>query len=59
VDVTFDPTIWPAAPLPPRGRQRTVSLRAVFEIREDAETKKHDVWTGKVSSPDETYTLFG
>jgi len=58
VDVTFEPTIWQAAPLPVPGKARTVSLRAVFEIKEDAQTKRNDVWTGKVSSPDETYTLF-
>jgi hypothetical protein len=58
INVTLDPSTWTNSPAPDPGRQRTVSLRAIFEVSEDAEARKHQVWTGKVSSPTDRYTLF-
>jgi hypothetical protein len=58
IDVSFDTSAWQDAPLPPAGQQRTVSMRAVFEITADADTKKHKVWTGRVSSDENRYTIF-
>jgi hypothetical protein len=58
IEVTFDRSTWRDAPLPEPGQQRTVSLRAIYEIPEDDETKSNNLWTGRVASPETTYTLF-
>jgi len=57
-EVTFDPATWGHAPLPKPGQQRTVSLRAVYESADSKEAKANKVWSGKVVSPKNTYTLF-
>jgi hypothetical protein len=33
-------------------------MKAIFSIPADDDTKKHGVWTGEVSSPLESYTIF-
>ncbi|HEX7508999.1 MAG TPA: hypothetical protein VF550_19655 [Polyangia bacterium] len=58
LDVTFDVAIWQNAPLPASGQQRTVDMKAIFEIAEDSQTKQNHVWTGKVSSVESKYTIF-
>ena len=60
-EVSFDPKIWPLASselLPEEGKSREVKMKAVFEIVKDNETQKQDVWTGSVSSPEETYVIY-
>jgi len=57
-DVTFDATTWQHAPLPEPGRQRTVGLRAVYESADGKEARANKVWSGKVVSPQNPYTLF-
>lgn len=57
-DVFFDQTTWTNAPLPEKGNSREVKMKAVFEIPEDKETMENKVWTGKVCSPEETYTIY-
>ena len=57
-DVTFDESIWQNAPLPKVGESRVVKLRAIFEIPDDEDAKKAKVWTGRVASPEYTYTLY-
>ncbi len=57
-DVAFDTATWVGSPVPEAGSGRTVRMKAVFELPpEDA--KPHGVWTGKVSSPEESYELRG
>jgi hypothetical protein len=58
IEVAFDAATWRNAPVPPPGQQRTVKLRALYEVPADAEAKTNKVWTGKASSPENTYTLF-
>jgi hypothetical protein len=57
-EVSFDESVWQDAPLPEAGKSRAVRMRAVYEVKEDDESVKHGVWTGSVSSPDETYTIY-
>jgi hypothetical protein len=57
IEVTFDPDIWQSSPLPAPGRQRTISLRAVYESGATKEAKANQVWSGKAVSPTSTYTL--
>jgi hypothetical protein len=57
-DVTFDPTTWKDSPLPETPGSRAVSMRAIYGIRPDKETKEYGIWTGQVSSPEESYKLW-
>ena len=58
-EVSFDQTTgWTNAPMPEKGKSREVKMKAVFEIPEDKEAKENKVWTGKVCSPEETYTVY-
>ena len=56
--MTFDPTIWEGSPLPEANRHRAVRMRAIYEVRPDEATKEHGVWTGQVSSPEDSYELW-
>jgi hypothetical protein len=55
--VSFDASIWQGAPIPDRGT-RTVKMRAVYEASDDDDARKHGVWSGRISSPEETYTVY-
>jgi len=39
------------------GMPKSVTMRAIFEIRPDAQSAHEGVWTGKVTSPECTYAL--
>lgn len=56
-EVNFDPTTWENSPMPEARRSRTVRMRAIFSIQPDAESKKLGIWTGQVSSPEDSYAL--
>ena len=57
IDVDLEPSVWENSPLAGGSGRATVRLKAVFEIREDNESKKERVWTGRVSSPENEYTI--
>jgi hypothetical protein len=57
-DITLDESVWENPPLPEKGKSRVVKMRAVLEIPEDADTKGSGVWTGKVVSPEHSYTIY-
>jgi hypothetical protein len=57
-EVSFAEAEWQDPPLPAKGKSRTVRLQAVFEIREDQESKAAQVWTGKALSPENAYTIY-
>jgi hypothetical protein len=57
-ELAFDPETWPTAPLPEKGPSRKVTMRAVFAIPADEETKRDKVWTGEVASPASSYTIY-
>ena len=42
---------------PPFRTDSKLRLRAVFEIKPDAETKQYQVWTGRMTSPTQEVTL--
>lgn len=51
--------IWSNVPQPRGGaKPHLVKLRAVYEIQPDAQSAKHDVWTGKIKSAVETYAIW-
>jgi hypothetical protein len=52
IDVYFaDRTIWGESFwLPPGHPTGRVTMKAIYEVRRDTFSKKHDVWTGKVTS---------
>jgi hypothetical protein len=56
-EVTFDPTTWEGLPLPEAHRSRVVRIRAIYDIQQDEETKRHGIWTGRVSSPEDSYEI--
>ena len=56
-EVSFDKKTWPNGPLPQEGKLREVKMSAVIEVEADAESKREDVWTGKVASPERTYKI--
>lgn len=58
IDVTLNPDTWENPPRPEAGKSLTVTLRAVFQVRETEESKKHEVWTGKVVSEAKQYTFW-
>ena len=51
-DIDFEPKEWekPHLELVKPAADGTIGLRAVFEIKPDAESEKHGVWTGRVVS---------
>jgi hypothetical protein len=57
-EVSFDKSIWKDAPLPEPGKTLSVDLVAVFEVPDSPEAKTNNVWTGRVTSPTNTYTLY-
>jgi hypothetical protein len=57
LDVALDDT-WEGVPLPVNRNGQVWKIKAVYEVPADEETAKHKVWTGKVSSPEKTYTVF-
>ena len=57
-EVSFDEAIWQNAPLPDRGRSRAIKMKAVYEVPADDDTKEFGVWNGRISSPEETYTVY-
>ena len=58
IDVTLNPDTWENPPRPEAGKSLTVTLRALFQVAETEESKKHEVWTGKVVSEAKQYTLW-
>jgi hypothetical protein len=56
-EVTFDKDTWPNAPMPVEAKSHTIKMKAIFSIPADDDTKKHEVWTGEVSSPLKSYTI--
>ncbi len=56
-EVAFDETIWRDAPLPERGRSRTIRMKAIYEVHADDWSEKFDVWSGRISSPEDVYTI--
>ena len=57
-DVALEPSIWENSPLSGGSGQATVGLRAVFEISEDPKTREFNVWTGKVWSAEDQYSIY-
>jgi hypothetical protein len=55
IDVYFAGDEWEAFPLPAKGKQATIKLRAIYSVAPDQAAQKHGVWTGSVSSPLVTY----
>ena len=56
--VSLDPTIWSQSPVPATGKFLQIKMKVVFEIYQDDESKEFNVWTGKVESPEGSYTLY-
>jgi hypothetical protein len=58
LEVAFDPATWQSPPMPRPGQQRLVSLRAVYETGDTPEASAGHVWSGRVVSPLNSYTIF-
>ena len=56
-EVTFDPQTWYGWPLPEANEHKAVRMKAIYDIRPEGLTTKRGVWTGQVSSPEESYEL--
>jgi hypothetical protein len=61
LEVDFaETTTWSPVPFPQRGGGPvTYTMRAIFEIGETEESKKFNVWTGRIVSKPEKYTFYG
>jgi hypothetical protein len=57
IDVNLDPTVWQKSPLSGDSGKTKIRLKAIYEIREDTETKHWRIWTGRVSSAGLEYSL--
>jgi len=57
-DVTFDEATWQNAPSLEANKPQIARLKAIFEIPENVEAKERNIWTGRVSSPEYTYTFY-
>ena len=57
-DVTFDESTWQNAPLLKAEKPRVARLKAIYEIPENVEAREQKIWTGRVSSPEYTYTFY-
>jgi hypothetical protein len=57
-EVTFNPRDWEGLPPPEVFRPKVVRMKAIYGIQSDGETKTHKVWTGQISSPEESYELW-
>jgi hypothetical protein len=55
VDIYFSGGDWKTFPLPAAGNILATKMRAIYEVPRDATAREHDVWTGKVESPLESY----
>jgi hypothetical protein len=51
-NVAFGSQSWQTEPL-----TGEIKLKAVFEISKDKQTDEHKVWTGRIESPQHTYTI--
>ena len=58
LEVSFDASTWENDPMPEAGKSRTIKMKAIYEVLQDEESMKHGVWKGRISSPEETYTLY-
>lgn len=54
-DVYFAGDEWETFPLPGKGEQLSVTLKAIYQVAADQAAHKHGVWTGKISSPPKKY----
>lgn len=57
-EVTFDPETWIDTPLLDLKGREVIRMKAVYSIRPDEKSEEHAVWTGHVSSPEDSYTLW-
>lgn len=60
-EVAFDDERWIDPPLPPATglrEPRWVKMKAVYEVGADEQARKHGVWTGRITSPEETYLIY-
>lgn len=57
-DVSFEDSTWENVPVPPASRLGRVRMKAVYEVPEDEQTRKHRVWTGQAASPEEAYAIY-
>ncbi len=48
---------WEGFPVPAPGHSLSRTLRAVFEIKPDAESRQYQVWTGRIATPFARYVL--
>lgn len=60
-EVTIDETLWQDAPWPVAGplfEPKIVRMKAVYEVQVDGQAREHGVWTGRITSPEETCALY-
>jgi hypothetical protein len=60
LEVAFDDSTWEGGPSPVSGSHepQVLSIQAVYEVRADPESEKQKIWTGKVTSPRATYSIY-
>jgi hypothetical protein len=56
--VKFDASTWQNVPLLEAENPQIIRLKAIFEIPEEVEAKERKIWTGRVASPEDTYTFY-
>jgi hypothetical protein len=59
LDVYFgDLKTWEGFPIPDRGLDRTLTMRAIFEIPPGQYSRKVGIWTGRITSAAKKYEFF-
>jgi hypothetical protein len=58
INVDLGPLAWQNLPPSDKSGEVKIRLKAVYEIPEDRESKKHGIWTGRVASEEKVYSLY-
>jgi len=56
-EVSFDEDKWKNSPTVGLKGVKTIKMQAIFEIKPDKHALEKEVWTGRVTSPTNSYTL--
>jgi hypothetical protein len=57
-EVAFDQATWRGVPLPMSRGSRVVKMKAVYSVATDEYSKRYGIWSGQISSPKESFTLY-
>ena len=57
-NVNFSTDTWENSPLLDNKFPKKIKMRAIYEVEEDEESRQFKVWTGKIMSKEDIYTIY-